>query len=253
MRLGWMLAVIAFGASGAFGALGACWTREQPAPPLTGRAMSTAPAAPEPTVRWAQREITMTGLPAIASDGSTIVVAYRDSDGGRGNPNLTLIEKDRGDREVSRLVVLTPTEADTLAPAQIEDRFEKAAAWLREHHTTAHLVPMTAFVTRKPTEGAPDTAAGAGVILRWAANQLTLEGAPGTSGPPGTPIRRTTPTSWLAPDYPLCRSCTEVCHNDAFLGGGYIDLARKAVVVVVAYRGTDTCWEPGSQAHVVTW
>ena len=67
------------------------------------------------------------------------------------------------------------------------------------------------------------------------------------------PARRTTPASWLATDYPMCGSCSDVCHNDAFLGGGYVDLARAALIVVIAYRGTDLCWEPSSQEHIVTW
>jgi hypothetical protein len=262
MRLGFLFAIVTCGACG------------QPAPPpLTGSATSEAPATPEPTVRWDKREIAIQGLPAIASDGSAIVVTYRDSDGGRGNPNLTLIEKDRSDREVSQLVVLLATEADTLAPAEIAARFDKATAWLHDRHTAKHLVAMTALAVGKPIDersdvaggGAPDGSAGgagglprgidgtpapavgAGVTLRWAPNQLAIQ----RDG--DVLVQRTTPASWLAPDHPMCRGCSEICHNEAFLGGAYIDLARKAAVVIVAYRGTDTCWEPGSQAHVVAW
>jgi hypothetical protein len=216
-------------------------------PPLAGRATSAAPATPEPTVRWGPRAITAEGLPAIASDGSTIAIAHRDSDGGRGNPNLTLIEKDRNDRELGRFVVLTATEADDLAPAQIEDRFQKAAVWLHERHTTKHLVPLTALVPGQPTEGPPASVTGNGVTLRWTPNQLTIERGPSTL------LRRPTPLSWLAPEYPMCRGCSEVCRNDAFLGGGYLDIARRVAIVVVTYRGTDLCWEPSAQEHVVTW
>ncbi len=106
---------------------------------------------------------------------------------------------------------------------------------------------MTALVTSPPTDDAPAQAVGAGIALRWAPNRLVLERAG------GAPVLRTTPASWLAADHPLCRTCSEVCHNEAFLGSGYADLARSAVVVVVAYRGSDTCWEPRSQEHVVVW
>jgi hypothetical protein len=233
LRLAWVAVLVACGPPGT--------------PPLTGRAPSEAPATPEPTVRWTQREIMTEGLPAIASDGSVVVIAHRDSDGGRGNPNLTLIEKDRGDREVARLVVLTATEADDLPLLQIDDRFAKATAWLSGRHAATHLVPMTKLVVSMLTDDAPAQATGGGVTVRWMPNELTLER---TSG---APIQRTTPTSWLATDYPMCQGCSEVCHNDAFLGDGYLDAARQAVLVVISYRGTDTCWEPGSQEHVITW
>jgi hypothetical protein len=222
----------------------------QPAPPvLAGRSPPGDPATPAPTVTWADRVFTTTGLPAIAHDGSSIVVAHRDSDGGRGNPNLTLIEKDRDDRELGRFVVVSSDDVDRLDPRGLELRIARATAWLEDRHAARHLVAMTALVTSAPTDGAPAQAIGAGVTLRWAPSQLVVVLGRGR----GAPLSRATPAGWLAPDYPLCQTCSEVCHNDAFLGGAYADLERSAVVVVVAYRGSDTCWEPGSQEHVVVW
>jgi hypothetical protein len=223
-------------------ALAAC-SRPEPPPPLTGR----APAGPPPSVAWRGRDIAITGLPAIAGDGSSIVVAHRDSDGGRGNPNLTLIESDRGDRVVRRLEVITATEVDELAAAEIARRFDAAAAWLDERHAAAHLAAMTALDLHPGSDEAPATATGGGVILRWVPSELDLVLGPGRR------VLRSTPPSWLVADRPMCAGCSEVCHNDAFLGGGYVDLDRRAALVVVSYRGSDTCWEPGSEAHVITW
>lgn len=228
--------------------------RQPPAPPvLTGHSPPGATEAPAPTVTWADRNFATTGLPAIARDGSSIVVAHRDSDGGRGNPNLTLIEIDRGDRELGRLVVVSSDDVDRLDPPRLELRLGKAASWLEQRHAAKHLVAMTALVTSEPTDDAPAQAIGPGITMRWAPSQLVVvldrDGGPGAGAPPSRP----TPVSWLAADHPLCPTCSEVCHNDAFLGGGYADLERSAVVVVVAYRGSDTCWEPGSQEHVVAW
>ncbi|HEU4731919.1 MAG TPA: hypothetical protein VFT22_28685 [Kofleriaceae bacterium] len=226
-------------------AIAAC---AQPAAPvLTGQAPPGDPPPPAPTIAWRDRTITTTGLPAIARDGSAIVIAHRDSDGGRGNPNLTLIEKDRADRELSRLVVITSDEVDRLDPRQLERRFAAARAWLEERHAARRLTPMTTLATRFPSDEAPARATGAGIVIRWVPNQLVIERAA------GAPIVRATPTTWLAADYPMCQTCSEVCHNDAYLGGGHVDLAHTAAVVVVSYRGTDTCWEPGSQEHVVVW
>ncbi len=224
-------------------ALAAC-AHPEPPPPLTGR----APATPPPTVAWHGRDIAITGLPAIAGDGSSIVIAQRDSDGGRGNPNLTLVEKDRGDRVVRRLEVITATEVDELPAAAIARRFDAAAAWLDERHAAAHLVALTALELHPGTDESPPTATGGdGALLRWVPSTLELVLGPASR------VLRSTPPSWLVADRPMCPGCTEVCHNDAFLGGGYLDRDRRAALVVVSYRGSDTCWEPGSEAHVIAW
>jgi len=217
--------------------------RPEPPPPLTGR----APATPPPTVVWRGRDIAITGLPAIASDGSSFVVAHRDSDGGRGNPNLTLTERDRSDRVVRRLEVITATEVDQLAADQIARRFDAATAWLDERHAGAHLVAMAALDLHPATDDAPAIATNGTASLRWVPSELELILGPALR------VLRSTPPSWLVADRPLCPGCTEVCHNDALLGGGYLDVERRAALVVVSYRGTDTCWEPGSEAHVITW
>jgi hypothetical protein len=222
-------------------ALAACAHPEPP--PLTGR----APDTPPPSVAWRGRDIAITGLPAIAGDGSSIVVAHRDSDGGRGNPNLTLVEKDRGDRVVRRLEVITATEVDELPAAAIARRFDAAAAWLDERHAAAHLVAMTALELHPGSDEAPPTATGDNALLRWVPSELELILGPALR------VLRSTPPSWLVADRPMCPGCTEVCHNDALLGGGYLDRDRRAALVVVSYRGTDTCWEPGSEAHVIAW
>jgi hypothetical protein len=106
---------------------------------------------------------------------------------------------------------------------------------------------MTLLAITKPTDGAPAQASGAGVTLRWMPSELVIE------RDRGAPVVHATPASWLATDRPMCRTCSEVCHNEAFLGAGYVDVERSAAIVVVAYRGTDTCWEPSSEEHVVTW
>src|SRR3954469_6675370 len=222
-------------------AAAAC-ARPEPAP-LTGR----APDAPPPSVAWRGHDIAITGLPAIAGDGSTIVIAQRASDGGRGNPNLTLVERDRGDRVVRRLEVITATEVDELAAADIARRFDAATAWLDERHAAARLVAMDALELHPGTDEAPPTATGGGALLRWVPSELELVLGPALR------VLRSTPPSWLVADRPMCPGCTEVCHNDAFLGGGYLDRDRRAALVVVSYRGSDTCWEPGSEAHVVAW
>jgi hypothetical protein len=236
-------AVIAIAAA----ALAAC--RQTPPEPLTGGSQgSSPPTTPAPTAVWRNREIVVTGLPAIAENGATVVVAYRDSDGGRGNPNLTLIEKDRRDEVVRQLQVVTATEVDQLTPAEIDRRFSAAAGWLEERHAARHLVAMTQLDAHPPVDAAPGFATGRhGEVVRWAPSTLEIDRAAGPH------ITRATPPTWLVADRPLCATCTEVCHIDAFLGGAYLEIPRRTAVVVVSFRGSDTCSEPGSQEHVVTW
>lgn len=228
-------------------ALAACGHSDPP--PLTGRAAVTTPP---PRVAWRDRDIAITGLPAIAADGSSVIVAHRDSDGERGNPNLALIEKDRDDRALRRLEVITATEVDQLDAAAIARRFDAAMAWLDERHAAAHLVAMAHLALQPASDTAPAVATGPGIRVRWAPSQIAIDLAPSATAP-GGPIARTTPPSWLVADRPMCPGCAEVCHVDAVLAGAEVDLARRVAVVDVAFRAPDACWEPGAEAHVVAW
>jgi hypothetical protein len=130
---------------------------------------TVAPTTVAPTVRWTGSDFQATGLPAIASDGSMVVIAHIENDGGRGNPNLALLEKDRSDRVVHRLLVLHPNEADPIDRALITRRVDEATRWLRERHTSARLTPLTALdVDSSAGYASPPMARGPGVTLRWA-------------------------------------------------------------------------------------
>ena len=52
----------------------------------------------------------------------------------------------------------------------------------------------------------------------------------------------------------MCDQCNgEICHNPAFLDSAYLDAGRKTALLIVQYDGTDTCWEPAAQEHVIAW
>ena len=56
------------------------------------------------------------GFPAVSADGRRIAIALGEDDGGRGNPNLTIVFVDAvTGRETSRTTVLTPDEYERLA------------------------------------------------------------------------------------------------------------------------------------------
>jgi hypothetical protein len=44
-----------------------------------------------------------------------------------------------------------------------------------------------------------------------------------------------------------------MCSNPAFLSGAYHATEINALVVDIGYKGTDTCWEPSDQLHVIAW
>jgi hypothetical protein len=43
------------------------------------------------------------------------------------------------------------------------------------------------------------------------------------------------------------------CENPAKLGHAWVDADRRVALVEVIYNGTDLCWEPSPQLHVVSW
>lgn len=43
------------------------------------------------------------------------------------------------------------------------------------------------------------------------------------------------------------------CYNPAMLRSASIDLPHRVALVVVGYRGNDSCWEPNDDHVVVTW
>jgi hypothetical protein len=59
-------------------------------------------------------------------------------------------------------------------------------------------------------------------------------------------------TPWLVKDHKPCPGCTP-CENPAFLDGVYHADSINVLVIQIGYRGTDTCWEPADQMHVVVW
>ena len=66
------------------------------------------------------------------------------------------------------------------------------------------------------------------------------------------PFRTVATRSWRAPAGQRCAGC-EPCENPAYLYSVYKAKQVNAIVVEIAYRGTDTCWEPGNQLHLITW
>ena len=218
---------------------------------VTPGAVAQPPSAgPQVVWRADQQRLLVAGLPAIARDGAVVVLAEVAGDGGRGNPNLAIVVRDRTDRELERRVILAPAEAETLIGADgpgpaLRERIAAGDALLRALHARHHLAPLAPMEVPPPAprdeRHEPLTATDGRHTVMWSPSRLVIMAgaAPLLDAP--------TPAGWLAT--PEDRGCT----NPAFLGAAAIAPALRAVVVTIAYLGTDTCWEPDAQQHVVTW
>nr|MDQ3366875.1 hypothetical protein [Myxococcota bacterium] len=170
-----------------------------------------------------------------------------------------LVIKDRRDHETERFVVLAADEADGMVSASgpipaLRTRLTRANGRLVALHALHDLRPLTALATaapEAPVTGTPRHARGADLAITWDTRRLTIRG--GVTGADAVLLDTTTPTSWLVADRPMCAGCPETCSNPAFLRAAHADAARAVAVLTISYGGTDLCWEPSSQHHVVSW
>jgi len=230
----------------------ACSAPPQP-PPVIGNAPSLNPSGPAPRVaRGGMYGLTTSGLPAVAADGSRIVAAYRESDGARGMPNLTIVMKDRGDTDVERHVVLSIAEADTMLDdaegrnPPLDERVARANHWLHDRHAVLKLVALPLLdpeATKVPADRTKATRDGVTVV--WQTSHLRI-----TDGA-DVLVDRQTPTSWL-PEHATVG--TNACRRCAYLGAAAVDRTRELAVVTISYTADgEFCVEPPDQHHVVTW
>jgi len=188
----------------------------------------------------------------VARAGEVVVLAYRDDDSARGFPNLRVEVRDKHDATVWTVPVMVPTEYEQLAPGgtatpELVRRIGHANAELQRLHGLHDFVAMHALELLAPADGDPHLATGDGIDVDWDADHLhvfrhnsdraivTREGVP-----------------WLVPDHASCESC-DVCHNPAFLAAVYHAPSISEVLVEIGYKGTDACWQPSDQLHVVSW
>jgi hypothetical protein len=127
---------------------------------------ATSTATPAPYVQLGERAFEAIGLPAVAAGGEVVVVPSIDPDGGRGNPNLTILVRDMSDAVVQTIVVMNPTEFEDAT--LLEPRIAAATTALRELHARYRLVPM------QPMSSLPDRLRG--VETRFPAPVRTCAG-----------------------------------------------------------------------------
>jgi hypothetical protein len=225
-----------------------------PAAPLSSHVEPRPPAGPAPTIAWGDHTFAPTGLPAVSRDGSVVVLGLMKEDGARGNPNLAIVVKDRHDAAVQTISVMTADEADALvaetASPELQKRIAAANDTLAKLHAAHDLVPLDKL-------GIDDSIAppqrhlvgDIALSIDWKPSIVEVR------RPGQRLLYRETPASWLVKDTRMCPngSCTEMCHNPAFLNGAWASKARAIAVLTISYEGTDTCWEPASEYHVIAW
>ena len=239
--------------------LSACWSKPtSSSTPANTAAATTAPAGPAPVVAFGTSEFATPHLPAVSRDGARVLLAIQDHDGGRGYPNLRLELRDREDLVVATHVVLSVEEADgyledQVIQAKVKPRLEAANAWLVEQHRALGLSPLTAMtVERGPEADGPQERLAQQRTARAADHSLTWDGGVvQIASTSAKLLDRKTPGDWLAKSRDLGDGF--VCHNAAYVEGAAIDPAHRVAVLEVGYTGTDTCWEPNFQHHVIAW
>ena len=223
-----------------------------PAQPLAQHYEEAAPRPGAPTIGWKDNNFVVTGLPAVARGGEEAIVPVIESDGGRGYPNLRLEVRDRSDKVVQTIAVMTPNEYETLAPGgspsrSLTDRIAAANAELAKAHGVHDLVAMHPLELQAAT-GDQDAhlAIGDGVDVDWNQDHLHV-----FSHNTDHSLTTADGAAWLAKD--TKHAGGDVCHNPAFLRRVFHATGISALVIEIGFHGTDTCWEPGDQLHLVVW
>lgn len=241
--------------------LSACWSKSSSSTTPSNTAATTgAPGGPVPIVAFGTSRFATPHLPAVSQDGSRVLLAIQDHDGGRGFPNLRLEVRDRDDKILATHVVLSVEQADGyLQEPEVQDkikpRLAQANAWLAEQHRALAFIPLTMMTVDRPSESdsalpqerlaQQRTARGADHSLAWDGTSVNISDASTKL------LERKTPGAWLAESHDMGDGF--VCHNPAYVEGASIDPAHRVAVLVVGYTGTDTCWEPNFQHHVIAW
>ena len=207
-----------------------------PAPPAlpadAARAIDAAPDAGDPTAHLFE-------LPEATAtrDGKLVLLKVIDSDGARGAPNLAFELRDRNDRLVERVEVIS---LDKAADSATLARHAAAADKLIADYD---LVPLEGLANDSDVEG---HFVGLDMTVVWEHERyaFTQHGA--------KLFTRQVPKAWRGTSF-FSKVDDLTCNNPDFLRAVSVAPNHRLAVVDVGYKGNDTCWEPTDQVHVVTW
>jgi hypothetical protein len=238
------------------GAIAACGGHPAPAtkaqPTTTLDSQVTARSTTPPKLAWSDGAFAVEGLPAVARGGEVAVVAFRDNDSGRGFKNLRIEARDRTDKVVQTIPVMTVDEYQTLVPdgktasAELAHRLEVANHELAKLHGLHDLVAMHPLELQ-PSKDLPHLAIGDELDVDFDVDHVHV-----FHHNDERPFITLTATSWLANPRKTCEGCPP-CTNPVLLANAYHVPLITVLVLDIGYHGTDTCWEPPDQWHVIAW
>jgi hypothetical protein len=191
-----------------------------------------APTTPPPSIAWGSDQFVLTGLPAIARDRSVVVVPVIEGDGGRGYPNLRIELRTESDKTFESYVILLSNDYEQYvvdgkpSPALVRT-MDTVNKRLQDLYRDRELVEM------KPSDKLQ-------AHYEHGVLNVVLDGRAAAYD-----------RNWDAPSTEVTPGLE--CENPAFVQHVYYAESIHALVAEIAYKGTDTCWEPGNEMHVVTW
>lgn len=240
-------------------ALVACSAPPAPQPALTGQANANPnpPSGPPPTLAWQPPTgFSVERMPALARSGELVLLSIADSDGGRGFPNERVELRDRRDHVVERIDVLAADDYERLVPdgthptPALEARIAAANQRLAQLHAEHAFAPLVAHAAKQAGPVPKSPIEGDGLAVSFDADhRLRVRQA---GAPTSAPLATVDGTSWLAPSGKRCPQCPP-CENPASLAAFYSAGGARTIAVHITYAGTDACWEPPDQWHVVSW
>jgi hypothetical protein len=220
------------------------------APPPDSPAPSTLPSATPANPPAPAQASWLDALDAIDDDGKTVAIANHFSLAPRGDERLLLDLIDVAtDRLVRRVIVSDPDHFDSNAGGEA-----KARRVLAERHwsklTTYDVEEDPGAPVRQGGLGAPlraNRASGEGLAIEYREPVLVVRDAA-----TGAEILRRTERTWSKSGGSRCPGCGYCPAPLANLDDVRGDRTRHVLLVGIAFQGgTDICWEPPDEAHVV--
>ena len=192
----------------------------------------------------------MDGLDAVADDGKTVALVNHFTLGGRDDERLLLDSIDVAtDRLERRIIVSDPDHPESDAGGEA-----KARQVLAERHwsklATYAVEEDPGAPVRQGGLGAPfrnNRASGEGLAVEYREPVLIVRDAA-----TGAEILRRTERTWSRSGGTRCPGCGFCPAPLANLHSVRGDRSRHVLLVGIGFQGgTDVCWEPSDEAHVV--
>ncbi len=232
-------------------AIAACGSSAPPAVVPVSHVEAVPRTTPAPTIEWAGDKLAAPGLPAAASHGEVAVIAVSDLDGGRGWPNLHIEVRDRSDKLIQTIAVMTPNEYETFVvdgkpTGKLDERIAAANRELAKLHGVHDLVALHALELGGSGDTEPGAiASGDGLDVEFRGNRVRL-----FHRPQQRPFDVRSAQSWLIPE---TKDRGQICEYPASLAGVFHSSEIRLIVVEIQYRSSDTCADPSPSFHVVAY